>query len=215
MTVKYEDYKQFKSDVNIQFGDAVNDRNKDKEPETEAQLRRRSPRVCYDRAQWRRSRLSTTVPIRIEGEFTIRDPEGREFGLAGPHGDFALPLRPFAKQAVLRRHLTAAWASRTPSRPANCRHPSRNCRTVLPVRRAAVLILKSRSSARLAGQSSRIRSISSLSQFAENRSVRIISVAQCDRLCRYRHPRAPPDRAAAHPENSLSSRAPCARRRRC
>jgi len=31
MIVKYDDYKQFKSDVNIQFGDAVNDGNKDKD----------------------------------------------------------------------------------------------------------------------------------------------------------------------------------------
>jgi len=32
MIVKYDDYKQFKSDVNIQFGDAVNDGNKDQKP---------------------------------------------------------------------------------------------------------------------------------------------------------------------------------------
>jgi hypothetical protein len=32
MIVKYDDYKQFKSDVNIQFGDAVNDSNKDQKP---------------------------------------------------------------------------------------------------------------------------------------------------------------------------------------
>jgi hypothetical protein len=31
MIVKYEDYKQFKSDVNIQFGDAVNENSKDKD----------------------------------------------------------------------------------------------------------------------------------------------------------------------------------------
>lgn len=32
MIVKYDDYKQFKSDVNIQFGDAVSDSNKDQKP---------------------------------------------------------------------------------------------------------------------------------------------------------------------------------------
>jgi hypothetical protein len=32
MIVKYEDYKQFKSDVNIQFGDAVNEPGKDQKP---------------------------------------------------------------------------------------------------------------------------------------------------------------------------------------
>ena len=32
MIVKYDDYKQFKSDVNIQFGDAVNDGSKDQKP---------------------------------------------------------------------------------------------------------------------------------------------------------------------------------------
>ena len=34
MIVKYEDYKQFKSDVNIQFGDAVNPENKGQKPDT-------------------------------------------------------------------------------------------------------------------------------------------------------------------------------------
>ena len=32
MIVKYDDYKQFKSDVNIQFGDAVNDGGKEQKP---------------------------------------------------------------------------------------------------------------------------------------------------------------------------------------
>ncbi len=32
MIVKYDDYKQFKSDVNIQFGDAVNDSGKEQKP---------------------------------------------------------------------------------------------------------------------------------------------------------------------------------------
>jgi hypothetical protein len=32
MTVKYEDYKQFKSDANIQFGDPVNEPGKDQKP---------------------------------------------------------------------------------------------------------------------------------------------------------------------------------------
>jgi hypothetical protein len=34
MIVKYQDYKQFKSDVNIQFGDAVSGENKDQKPGT-------------------------------------------------------------------------------------------------------------------------------------------------------------------------------------
>jgi len=34
MIVKYEDYKQFKSDVNIQFGDTVNPENKGQKPDT-------------------------------------------------------------------------------------------------------------------------------------------------------------------------------------
>ena len=34
MIVKYEDYKQFKSDVNIQFGDAVNPEGKGQKPDT-------------------------------------------------------------------------------------------------------------------------------------------------------------------------------------
>ena len=31
MTVKYQDYKQFKSDANVTFGDEVKDKDKDKD----------------------------------------------------------------------------------------------------------------------------------------------------------------------------------------
>ena len=37
MIVKYEDYKQFKSDVNIQFGDTVDENGKEQKGEKPAQ----------------------------------------------------------------------------------------------------------------------------------------------------------------------------------
>ena len=42
-------------------------------------------------------------PLRIAGEFTIYDHEGKAFGLGGADDAFPVPLRIFAEQALLRR----------------------------------------------------------------------------------------------------------------
>ena len=50
--------------------------------------------------------------IRVEGDFEIVDPEGRSFGLGGPHRDRAMPLRPLREQAVLRWVPQSVWICR-------------------------------------------------------------------------------------------------------
>ena len=42
-------------------------------------------------------------PLRVTGNFVIKDSSGKDFDLVRPHSDFTLPLRHVSEQAVLRR----------------------------------------------------------------------------------------------------------------
>ena len=64
MTMQYEDYKQFKSDVTITFGDAVGDENKDgSRTGNKTRRRLRHPR--------RRSPDRTYFPTRCDASFSF------------------------------------------------------------------------------------------------------------------------------------------------
>ena len=56
--------------------------------------------------------------LRVEGDFEMVDQDGKVFGLGRTHKRRPLPLRPFRKQAFLRRRPQERSTSRAPFRPS-------------------------------------------------------------------------------------------------